>query len=322
MNKLFITMGTSKQSFHQYHNRLLDRLQEEAYLVRLIEDIRKDHPTMGCREMYFKIAPINIGRDAFEELCYQNGFMVKRVKNFRRTTDSSGVIRFDDLTKGLELTTADQLWVSDITYFEIGGRFYYLTFVMDVFTKRILGHSASRRLFTEDTTLAALKMAIRTRKKDKLKGLIFHSDGGGQYYDKAFLQLTHMYEIDNSMCKYAWENPFAERINGVIKNNYLIHWEIKTFSQLIEGVDRAVKLYNHEKPHKSLKRLTPIGFEKSIFESGKQSDGEKSATEKETQMPGGDQPSGLKGNNPLVQISLWNKKKSNVELCQKTVNVI
>jgi len=165
-------MGTSKQSFHQYHNRLLNRLQEEAYLVRLIEDIRKDHPTMGCREMYFKIAPINIGRDAFEELCYQNGFMVKRVKNFRRTTDSSGVIRFDDLTKGLELTTADQLWVSDITYFEIGGRFYYLTFVMDVFTKRILGHSASRRLFTEDTTLAALKMAIRTRKKDKPKSVI------------------------------------------------------------------------------------------------------------------------------------------------------
>ncbi len=81
------------------------------------------------------------------------------------------------------------------------------------------------------------------------------------------------------MCKYAWENPFAERINGVIKNNYLKHWEIKTFSQLIERVYRAVKLYNHEKPHKSLKRLTPIGFEKSIFESGKQSSGSNIALE-------------------------------------------
>jgi len=322
MNKLFITMGISKQSFHQYHNRLLLRLQQEAYLARLIEDIRKDHPTMGCRDMYFKIAPSNLGRDAFEEFCYQNGFMIKRLKNFRRTTDSSGVIRFDNLTKDLELTAADQLWVSDITYFEVGDRFYYLTFVMDAFTKRILGHSASRRLFTEDTTLAALKMAIKTRKKDKLKGLIFHSDGGGQYYDKAFLELTEDFKIDNSMCKYAWENPFAERINGVIKNNYLKHWQIKTFSQLVQSVDRAVKLYNHEKPHKSLKRLTPISFEKIIFETGKQSDGEKSATEKETQMPGGNQPSGLKGNNPLVQISLWNKKENEVEHCQKTVNVI
>lgn len=322
MNKLFTAMGISKQSFHQYHNRLLLRLQEEAYLATLVEDIRKSHPTMGCRDMYYKIAPSSLGRDAFEEFCFQQGFQVRRLKNYRRTTDSSGVIRFDNLTKDIELKASDQLWVSDITYFEVGSRFYYLTFVMDAFTKRILGHSISQRLFTEDTTLAALKAAIKTRKKDKFKGLIFHSDAGGQFYDKVFLELTAKHEIENSMCKYAWENPFAERINGVIKNNYLKHWDIKTFSQLVESVDRAVKLYNYEKPHKSLKRLTPIGFEKINFEQGKQSEGEKSATEKETRMPGGNQPSGLKGNNPQAQISLLKMKKNNVENCQKTVNVI
>jgi len=322
MNKLFSTMGISKQSFHQYHKRLLVRLQEEAYLVRLIEEIRKDHPTMGSRDMYFKIGSSNLGRDAFEDLCRQQGFMVKRTKSFKQTTDSSGVIRFDNLTGELELNAADQLWVSDITYFEVCGRFYYLTFVVDAFTKRILGHSASQRLATEHTTLVALTMAIRTRGKDSLEGLIFHSDGGGQYYDKNFLGLTARYGMVNSMCKYAWENPFAERINGVIKNNYLVHWEIKTFQQLVKCVDRAVKLYNHEKPHKSLGRLTPIEFEKSIFAQEKQSDGEDSAPEKENQMPGGNQPSGLKGNNPQAQILLWNKKINNVKPCQKTVNVI
>lgn len=315
-------MDTKKQSFHQYHNRLLVRLQEEAYLKKMIEEIRQDHPTMGCRDMYFKIVPINFGRDAFEEFCRQNGFASKQVKNLRRTTDSSGVKRFENLTENLELTGADQLWVSDITYFEVGDRFYYLTFVKDAFTKRILGHSTSKRLFTEDTTLVALTMAIKTRRKDNLKGLIFHSDGGGQYYDKAFLNLTEKYGIKNSMCKYAWENPFAERINGVIKNNYLKHWGIKTFIDLEQGVDRAVNLYNNDKPHKSLKRLTPIEFERSIFAEGKQSDGEKSATEKETRKPGGFQPSGLKGNNPLAQTSLWNKKIKDVKNRQKTVNVI
>lgn len=315
-------MGVSKQSFHQYHNRLLVRLQEEAYLVKLIEDIRQDHPTMGCRDMYFKIAPVNLGRDAFEDFCQQNGFASRQVKNLRRTTDSSGVKRFDNLTENLVLTGADQLWVSDITFFEVGDRFYYLTFVKDAFTKRILGHSVSKRLFTEATTLIALTMAIKTRRKDTLKGLIFHSDGGGQYYDKAFLDLTKRYEIKNSMCKYAWENPFAERINGVIKNNYLKHWGIKSFIELVKDVDRAVNLYNNDKPHKSLKRLTPIEFERSIFAEGKQSLGEKSAAEKETQKPGGFQPSGLKGNNPQVQTSLRNKKKNDVKNCQKTVNVI
>lgn len=274
-------MDISKQSFHQYHNRLLVKLQEEAYLIKMIEEIRQDHPTMGCRDIYFKIAPDSVGRDAFEELCRQQGFMIKREKSFIRTTDSFGVKRFENLTKNLELTTADQLWVSDITYFEVGNRFYYLTFVMDAFTRRMLGYSVSKRLLTEDTTLVALKMAIKIRKKDNLKGLIFHSDGGGQYYDKNFLSLTGKYLIDNSMCKYAWENPFAERVNGVIKNNYLKHWGIETFSQLVQNVDRATILYNYEKPHKSLNRQTPIQFENSIFENGKQSSGSNIAPEYE-----------------------------------------
>jgi len=322
MNKLFITMGVSKQSFHQYHNRILIKLQEEANLIALIEEVRKDHPTMGCRDMYFKIAPSTLGRDAFEEFCRQNGFMSQPIMNLRRTTDSSGVRRFENLTENLVLTGADQLWVSDITYYELGGRFYYLTFIKDAYTRRVLGHSVSKRLFTEDTTLVALTMAIKTRKKDKLKGLILHSDGGGQYHDKAFLELTNRYEAQNSMCKYPWENPYAERINGVIKNNYLKHWEIRTFTELVCNVDRAVNLYNTDKPHKSLRRLTPIEFEKRIFEAGKQSEGEKSATEREPQKPGDVQPSGLKGNNPQVQRSLRNKKTKDVKHCCKTVNVI
>lgn len=279
MNQLFRVTGISKQSFHQYHNRLLFRLQEEAYLVMMIEAIRKDHPTMGCRDLYFKIAPSSIGRDAFEELCRQKGYAVSRVKNFRRTTDSSGVKRFDNLTIDLKITGLNQLWVSDITYFETKTRFYFLTFVIDVFSRRILGYSVSQRLFTEATTLPALRMAIKLRGLKSLKGLIFHSDGGGQYYDNEFLALTSEYSIENSMCKYPWENPYAERINGVIKNNYLIYRDVEVIEQLVKEVDRSTKLYNHDKPHKSLGRLTPVDFENIIFETGKQSDGEKSATE-------------------------------------------
>ena len=292
MNQLFRAVSISKQSFHQYHDRLMVKLQEEAYLDLMVQDIRRDHPTMGCRDMYFKIAPSTMGRDAFEDFCHHRGYMLSRKPNYRITTDSMGVRRFDNLTLNLSLTAADQLWVSDITYFELSGRFYYLTFVLDAFTKRILGHSVSKRLYTERTTLAALRMAIKTRNKATLQGMIFHSDGGGQYYDKTFLKLTGSYSIKNSMCKYAWENPYAERINGVIKNNYLKHRSIKSFDGLYTEVDRAVKLYNYEKPHKSLGRQTPIEFERFIFETQKQSN---------------------VGN-------LSNKK--DVEPCQKTVNAI
>ena len=110
-----------------------------------------------------------------------------------------------------------------------------------------------------------MQRALKLRVNQKINGLIFHSDGGGQYYAKVFLELTKKYEIKNSMCEYAWDNGKAERINGVIKNNYLIHRKIKTFEDLNLEVDRSVQLYNSEKPHKELKRLTPIEFEKKCI---------------------------------------------------------
>ncbi len=267
MNQLYRAMKISKQAFHQYYNRLLIRLEEEEYLKVLIAKIRKDHSTMNCRDMYFKINPKTMGRDAFEDFCREEGYMVKHKRRFQKTTNSNGVKRFENLTLDLNLTTLDQLWVSDITYFEVHNCYYYLTFILDVYTRRILGYSVSKDLNTESTTLPAIRMAIKCRNKSKLTGLIFHSDGGGQYYAIKFLKLTQKYGIINSMCKYPWENPYAERINGIIKNNYLIHWIIESFEELVKAVDRAVYLYNNQKPHKSLKRLTPIKFEECIFKA-------------------------------------------------------
>ena len=126
------------------------------------------------------------------------------------------------------------------------------------------GRSTSRRLFTDQTTLPALGMAVKLRAGLDLSGLIFHSDGGGQYYEKKFLQLTGKQNLVNSMCEYAWENGKAERINGVIKNNYLIHRNIKTFEDLVKEVDRSVQLYNLEKPHIGLQRMTPVNFENKL----------------------------------------------------------
>ena len=169
-------------------------------LVELIKQIRKDHPTMNSRSMYYKINPVFVGRDKFELICKECGFQVEKRKNYRRITDSSGVIRFNNLLQNLEIIGIDQVWSSDITYFEVEGIFYYLTFIIDNYSRRIVGHHASSRLLTEQTTLPALKMAIKTRENCIKEGLIFHSDGGGQYYDDNFLTLTGKYKMVNSMC--------------------------------------------------------------------------------------------------------------------------
>ncbi len=287
MNKLYKSLGISKQSFHQMMDRELQVRSEQKQLLVLIYQIREDHPTMGVRDMYYKLRPQTMGRDRFEEFCQAEGLMVERIRNWRRTTDSTGVVRFDNLLKDMILTDINQAWQSDITFFEISGRFYYITFIEDSFSRRILGYSVSRRLTTEQTTLPALLMAIKLRINENMTitGVIFHSDGGGQYYDKEFLKVTAKAGILNSMCEYPWENGKVERLNGVIKNNYLIHREINNFEELRKEVDRTVLLYNKEKPHIELQRKSPIEFEKYYLCNGQQSDGEKSTTELATQNP-------------------------------------
>ena len=259
----------SKQAIHQLLDRRMKKEEENAYLIDIIRQIRLDHPTMNSRAMYYKIRPETIGRDKFEALCFAWGFGVEKSVNYHRTTNSNGVIRFDNLLINKTLTGINQAFVSDITYYEL-DRFYYITFILDAYTRFIVGYSVSDRLTTEKTTLPALQQAIDTRKRNLPKGIIFHSDGGGQYYDKAFICLTKKYKFQNSMCECAYENGKAERINGVIKNNYLKHWEIKTYEELTKKVDHAVSLYNTEKPHKALNYRTPLEIEKEQLSLQKQ----------------------------------------------------
>lgn len=231
----------------------------------IISQIRADHPTMSCRAMYYKIGPEKMGRDAFERFCHLLGYQSGRVNNSRRTTDSSGVIRFENLLENLILTGLNQAWSSDITYYEVNDRFYYITFIMDCYSRMILGWRVSKRLTTEDTTLPALRQALAFRENKVPEDMIFHSDGGGQYYDKEFLKCTQEHKIRNSMCEMAYENGKAERLNGIIKNNYLKYCNINTFEELKKNVDRVVALYNVEKPHKALKYKTPLSFENNLL---------------------------------------------------------
>lgn len=251
-------------------------MELEATLVTLIHKVRENHPTMALRSLYYKIRPEGMGRDRFEAMCIVYGFKTSYPKNYKRTTYSDGVERFPNLISGLEITAVNQVWVSDITYYEVDRRFYYITFVMDAWSRYIKGYQVSDSLRTVATTIPALKKAIKKYKPPK--GIILHSDGGGQYYSKKFLKLTKENSIQNSMAKEAYENPQAERINGTIKNSYLKHWNISNYRELIKSVDRAVKLYNYEKPHKSLNYSTPISIENQYICYGQPVEGDESRT--------------------------------------------
>jgi putative transposase len=262
MNSIYITVGMSRQNFHKRLDYQMEKYQEKNQLIKLIREVRKDHPVMSARYMYKLIKPEYMGRDKFESFCYENGFRVQIPKNYRRTTDSSGVIRFPNLIPQMELTCVNQVLVSDITYYEMGSRFYYLTFIMDLYIRKIQGYSASKSLHTKNTTIPALKMALKAIGKEGSEGMIIHSDGGGQYYCKEFRQLTMEYKMRNSMGENVFENPHAERLNGVIKNNYLKHYGPENINELTRMLKKAVNMYNNEKPHTALNGLSPVAYQK------------------------------------------------------------
>lgn len=261
MTQIYKAIGTSKQNAHQRLNRALTSLDEQEQLLRIIRQVREDHPEMGARPLYKRISPQTMGRDRFYRWYASQGLTISPTRNWRRTTDSSGVIRFKNLVTNKKLDGINQVWVSDITYYEVHDKFYYLTFVMDQYSRKIKGYQVSRNLHTEQTTIPALKMAIKSLQPGQIP--IIHSDGGGQYYSKSFLRLTAGIFI-NSMGESAYENPHAERLNRTIKNGYLRHYKPNDFEQLKRYSAKAVRMYNEDKPHDALNGLTPCQFEKNI----------------------------------------------------------
>jgi putative transposase len=264
LNRFFLCTGTTKQAFHQNLSRYCTHKEALAQLELIVWQARRDHPGMGLRDLYYMIRPQHLGRDRFERHFKALGYGIGVKRSYRRTTDSRGVIRFDNLIADLKLEGINQVWVSDITYYRIGDVFYYLTFVMDIYSRRIVGYSVSETLRTIHTTIPALQMGLKTRDSSVIEGLIIHSDGGGQYYSTEFKELTKKAKMRNSMGETVFENPHAERINGIIKNNYIKSYAPTAFAQLKAMTKKAVEKYNLEKTHSALGRISPIQYEELL----------------------------------------------------------
>jgi len=274
------------------------KLEEQEQLIPLINEIRRDHPRMCARDIYLKLQPSCMGRDRFERFCMDSGYRLKQLRNYRITTNSLGVTRFPNLIRDREVTGVNQVFVSDITYYDLGSRTCYLTFITDLFNREIVGWSESDNLRTESTTIPALHKLVNVRGRANISGAILHSDGGGQYYCKEFKALTKDLNMVNSMTEEkVYENAHAERLNGIIKNNYLYPYGPTNMSSLKRLLDKAVLMYNTGKPHRALGKLSPVEFKKTI-----------------------DNVDNSSGYLPLSTVNHINKKRSKIN--QKKVNVI
>lgn len=267
MKEIYHMLEVTRQNVSQCLRRAEVKAQAAEMVVNLAKGIRKEHGRMGCRKMYWKaFMDFPLGRDQCEEILLSKGFRLEYPRNYRRTTYSIGKLYYPNRIEGLAVEGINQVWQTDITYFEVGDRFYYLVFIVDVYSRRIVGWSVDHSLWAQ-ANIRALGKAIRLRGDGNLKGLIHHSDRGGQYIDREYISRLEQQQIQPSMCQFAWQNAYCERVNGIIKNEYLRCYKISNMVELQKMVGRAVYLYNFERPHWKLpNKLAPVEFERQLTE--------------------------------------------------------
>jgi putative transposase len=255
--------GISKQAVHQHRIRELQNADKMNEFFEKADKIRKEHPRAGCRKMARDMVCKGWGRDKIEDLFLNTGYRIYYPPNYTRTTQAQHELYFPNLIEGLELTNVNQVIQTDITYYRVGDKFYYLVFIIDVYSRRIVGYAVNKTLQAEGNIKALNKM-LKTRKNECLNNMIHHSDKGSQYIDKEYLKILKENNIQISMCSQAWENAYSERVNRTIKEEYLDGWEIKDFATLTRLLKKAVNHYNYKRRHQNLSWQTPIQFEKDV----------------------------------------------------------
>jgi putative transposase len=261
MREIYLLCDISRQAHHKAMLRLKNIYEKEIIYIRLMEQTREIHPGMGIRKIYDLVKPEDIGRDAFIALGLREGYRLVSIEKKVRTTYSVKSNRYKNLLIGKRFTDINQIWSSDITYFQFLEKVYYIVFIMDVYSRRIIGYSIADNMRAENN-FAALKMALILRGiKDYYKTLIHHSDKGSQYASDIYTETLDEYGIEISMCEDVLENSHIERVNETIKNQYLYRMNIKSEKELKQKLDEVVYTYNNLRPHDSLKGMTPVQYE-------------------------------------------------------------
>lgn len=259
MKGLYVISGISKQGHFKSLKWQAEQSIKELLYIGFIEEIRAMHPGMGLRKMYKQFQPEGIGRDGFISLGLMHGYRIRAIKAYHRTTYSVKGAVYRNLLGAKKFTNVNQLWVSDLFYFPISDKHYYVVLLMDVYSRRIVGYSVADNMRTENNILA-LNMALTLRGIDDYNNqLIHHSDRGGQYVSNDYTNLLNSYGIQISMCTDVLENAHCERANGTIKNEYLNRWSIGNFHKLKKYTQKAIDNYNN-RLHDSI-GMTPNEYE-------------------------------------------------------------
>ncbi len=225
--------------------------------------IRCKMPRIGTRKLYFlikeelNILNIKIGRDVLFHFLKAEHLLIKPKRSYIKTTNSKHWMKkYPNLIKELEVTGPEQLWVSDITYIKTDCGHEYLSLITDAYSKKIMGYELLENLSTTGP-LKALELALKNRKYNT--NLIHHSDRGLQYCSAEYTEKLNKNGIKISMTENGdpYENTIAERMNGILKYEFLIIDGFKDHLEALAIIKESIETYNENRPHLSCNMLTP-----------------------------------------------------------------
>ncbi len=255
--------GYTRQAWYDTKKRQSKTQLSEVLVLNEAKKMRKEHKKMGCEKIHELLSSflaghqIKMGRDKFFYLMREHGLQVRRTKRKARTTNSNHLFkRYPNIAQDLSLTSSGKLWVSDITYIRTRHGFAYLSLITDAYSKKIVGWCLWPDL-TSSGALNALQMAVES--ETVTSRLIHHSDRGIQYCCYDYVNYSNGCNIQISMTENGnpYENAIAERVNGILKDEYDLYNTFKDFNDAHEAVKVAINKYNNKRPHRSCNMLTP-----------------------------------------------------------------
>lgn len=254
--------GISRQAYYQGRKRDEDSRQAARQVLEWVRAERAKHPRMGGRKLYRKLTPrmaqagIKMGRDKLFDLLRANNMLVVPRKSGGPRTTNGAATKWTNQLAEAAIAEPNQGWVADITYLRTLDGFCYLALISDHYSRKILGWDLADSLELEGA-LRALEQALESIDEDT--DPIHHSDRGSQYQSRRYLQTLRAHECTISMTEenHCAENAQAERLNGILKDEYLLDQVFRTTEQARRAARQAINLYNTDRPHLSLNYNTP-----------------------------------------------------------------
>jgi len=255
--------GRSRQAYYEYQPHYDKNAIRDTIILKLVSEARQDLPRSGVPQLRQLLKKplaehgIKTGRDSLYQLLGEHGYLLRYRRRKAYSTNSNHAYKkYPNLIKNKTINKAHQLWVSDITYIRLREGFAYLSIITDAYSRKIVGYHVQKTLHAAGP-IEALFQALRQRKKGVQT--MHHSDRGVHYCCHDYIAVLKNENINISMTEKGdpYENAIAERVNGILKGEFLLNTTFPTFQDAQQAIDWAVDKYNHIRPHSSVDYLTP-----------------------------------------------------------------